>query len=226
MGRRTELSHRGFVVRWIAANGMAELAGIGLAAASIVGLFSLFGEPETLGERLTVYGTTIVVGVIEGALLGLAQGSLLRRRLPELSVGRYVGLTVAVAAGAWALGMAPSTFLTFEAGGEPAPEPSWVVILAVAAAGGAFGGLLFGLAQRLELRRHGVRTGRWIAASALGWALALPLDFVGASLPSEATPGWLIVLSGLGFGLLAGAVFAMPTALVAWQMASSAHRAP
>ncbi len=227
--RSSSLTRSAFVARWIAANGMAELLGIGLAAATIVALVSLFGEPETWTARLTVYAATIAVGAVEGALLGLAQATLLRHRLPALSVRRYVTLTVLVAAGAWALGMAPSTFMTFDSGGEPPAEPSWVFVLTIAAAGGAFGGLLFGLAQRLELRRHGVSSARWIGASALGWALALPLDFVGASLPSETTPAALVVLSGLGFGLLAGAVFGLPTAFVAWRLpaqSSTPQRTP
>lgn len=217
-----ERGRGGFIVRWVLANGLAELLGIGLAAAFIVTTVALWGEPTTLAGRLGVYLGTIAVGAVEGALLGGAQAWLLRRRLPELSVARYVTLTVAVAAGAWALGMAPSTFLTFEPGREPVTEPPWTVVLAVTAAGGALGGLAFGLAQRLELRRHVDRVGLWIAASALGWALALPLDFVGASLPDESTPAALVVVSGLGFGLLAGAVFGLPTAFVAWRMGAEA----
>ena len=88
-------------------------------------------------------------------------------------------------------------------------------MLLVGLGGGAIGGLLIGGAQWLVLRRHVSSAHRWVVASMLGWAVALPLDLLGASLPDASTPAPLIVLSAAGFGLLAGLTFAVPTGWVA-----------
>jgi hypothetical protein len=46
---------------------------------------------------------------------------------------------------------------------------------------------------------------------------------LGATLPSEATPAMQVFVVGTGFGLLAGIVFAIPTAVVALRWKRAAH---
>jgi hypothetical protein len=207
-----------FLRSWLLRCGAAELIGIGLAALAATRLMA-FGESDGLGDRLLAYACFLVVGGVEGALIGWAQASLLVRLLPKLRVHYFVGWTVLVAVGAWALGMAPSTFFVSlqGPGNAPSAEPSLGVILGLSAAGGAFGGLLIGGAQALELGRHLPSVRPWIFSTVVGWALALPLDILGASLPSAATPSLLVIASGAGFGLLAGLTFAVPTGLAAWK---------
>ncbi|MDI1480347.1 hypothetical protein [Polyangium sp. y55x31] len=212
-------TRRAFVATWVVRNGLAELGGIALAAAAAIGLARAFGEPDTLGERLLSYAAMLAAGAVEGLLLGLAQSTLLRRRLPGLSVRRFTLATVAVATLAWAVGMAAPTFGPASApSAAPPEEPSFLLVAAVSAGGGALGGLLFALAQRVELRRHVASTRAWIGASVLGWALALPLDMVGATLPDATSSAETILLSAALFGLLAGAAYALPTAFVAFRM--------
>ncbi|MDX2010768.1 MAG: NAD(P)-binding oxidoreductase [Myxococcaceae bacterium] len=201
---------------WLLRCGLAEFLGITLAAVAAVGLNWLVGEPDTTMERWLVYASFLLTGAAEGAFIGLGQGTLLKRLVPSLPLGTFVGATMLPAVLAWAVGMAPSTFFVEPSTtGAPMEEPSTWVVLLVSAAGGAVGGALIGAAQALALRRSVESVKGWVLATVLGWALALPLDLLGATLPDAATPGWLIASSAGGFGLLAGLTFAVPTGLAA-----------
>ena len=64
-------------------------------------------------------------------------------------------------------------------------------LMAAALAGvaaGAAGLAAIGAAQWLELRRDAARAGRWIAWTALAWAVALPLSFAPGPFVDESTP--------------------------------------
>jgi hypothetical protein len=56
---------------------------------------------------------------------------------------------------------------------------------------------------------------------------SLPLDVLGASIPTDKTPPAEIIAMGAGFGLLAGAAFAIPTGVIAlrWKRAAGTARA-
>lgn len=125
--------------------------------------------------------------------------------------------TVLVAAVAWSIGMLPSTLSAAEpAQASAGPEllPMALMIIAF----GALGGTLIGLVQWFALRRI-PGSSQWIPATAVGWALGLPLDFLGAMLPDEKSSRLFSVLCGTGFGLLAGAVVALPTGWVLLRLA-------
>jgi uncharacterized protein YbjT (DUF2867 family) len=201
---------------WLLRCGLAEVAGIGLAAVTAIGLNRLLPEPQTVPMKLLNYGSFLFIGALEGAFIGLAQGTLLKRLVPTLGLGPFALSTMVPAILGWAIGMAPSTFLiSTTPGAVQWSPPSTGVMLLIGVAGGCVGGLLIGGAQWLVLRRHASSAHRWVVASMVGWAAALPLDLLGASLPDVATPAPLIVLSAGGFGLLAGLTFAVPTGWVA-----------
>lgn len=82
--------------------------------------------------------------------------------------------------------------------------PPLLVVVAAGAAGGAVAGAAFGIAQWLVLRRHARPAGGWIAASAIGWAVALGWIMLAASLPGAATPLPVVVAGGAVGGLAAG----------------------
>ncbi len=58
-------SDASFMKAWILRCGLAEFAGIGLAAAVAVGLHRLFSNPETFAARLTVYIVCLWVGALD-----------------------------------------------------------------------------------------------------------------------------------------------------------------
>jgi len=216
---RSRTTKRSFWRRWLLACGLAELSAIGIAGAVAVGMMSAFGEPSTPLQAALVLLAFVGVGLFEGALIGAAQGLLLAQRLRGLRLSRFAGWTAAVAALAWALGMAPSLFFAPEAaavGAEPF-DPPLILVIVASAVGGAFGGLLIGGAQAIELRHHVDSVRPWILATVLAWTVALPIDVLGASiLPADASMA-LAVGSGVLHGLLAGLVFAIPTGWVAWR---------
>ena len=191
---------------WLLRCGLAELAGIGLAAVVAISMTRLVGEPQTIGMKWLVYASFLVTGALEGAFIGLAQGSLLKRLVPSLRLLPFTLWTMFPAVLAWAVGMGPSTFLatTSATAASPVTAPPVGLVLLLSAVGGALGGLLIGGSQWLEVRKHVTSARAWVIASVAGWALALPLDMLGATLPDASTPPWLIALSAAGFGLLAG----------------------
>lgn len=201
---------------WVWRMGFAELLGIAFAAATAVGFLTLFGEPRSLPMALAFLACMLVAGAVEGALLGFLPGSMLARSFPGLSLWRFGGLTTAVAVAAWFLGMIPSTLTTGSA--APAAEPSLALVLAASAGAGAVAGALMGTAQWFALKRVVPRAWRWIAASALGWALALPLDMLAGMLPQPDDPLVRTIAVSAVLGLAAGVLVAVPTGLLLLRM--------
>ena len=97
----------------------------------------------------TPWGVAAIMaaGAIEGAILGLAQWSVMRRDLARLSVGAWVAATASAAAFAYALGFLPSSYAT--------TWTAWPVLVQIAVAIPLVAALLLsiGTAQWLVLRR-------------------------------------------------------------------------
>jgi len=148
----------------------------------------------------------LIAGAVEGALLGLAQATVLRRMLPGLRARRWVVATSAAAVLAWLIGLLPSVF-----GGQLTTWPAWLQIV-VGGLGGTILLLSIGTAQWLVLRGHLPRAGRWIAITAGAWLAGL------AAFMIVATPLWhegqstlLIATIGAVAGLMMAATVAAIT---------------
>jgi len=194
---------------WIVLTALAELAGIALGAVWWVGADQLNPEPKGLAAQLAMLGLKALSGVVEGAVLGVVQASLMRRRLPGLSIRRWSLATCAVAVAGWAVG---SSFSVFGGGGAPGGggfDPGPALTVALSASFGLVVGTLFGAVQALALGGLRVRRWPWIVGNAAGWALGLPAIYLAAS-GAIAGPIWLL---GAGGGLIAGAVVGLATAL-------------
>jgi hypothetical protein len=199
---------RSFWLRWVGANALAEM--IGLGAAGVVGISALAGQPVTVGQALLSAAPAVLAGAFEGLVVGWAQWSVLRRPLPDLRARLWIGATVLGAFVAWCLGMLPSTIMsltpqpaTAPAGPSPFEGP---LVYPLAMGMGAVLGVVLGLPQWAVLRRWTPRGWRWIAANSAAWALGMPIIFLVAgglppSLPIAAIAA--IVLATLA---LAGAV--------------------
>lgn len=194
--------------RWTLGCGFAEFAGIALAALWWVMMDRLNPEPAgaaTMGLMLVAKGAA---GLIEGAILGLVQAILLRRRYPRLSVRGWAFATILLAGAGWVLGSAPSIFLS--GGAAAGADPPLGQVLGFAAAFGLAVGAAFGAAQWLVLRRAAIRAVLWIPANMLAWAAALPVIYLAASLGGGAAQIGEVALralaGGLGAGLLLGAI--------------------
>ncbi|MBS1152205.1 MAG: NmrA family protein [Myxococcaceae bacterium] len=212
-------SHPGSVLRrWTWAMGLAELLGLAFVAAVATGFLRTWGEPQSQVAALAFLACMLGAGAVEGALLGQLPGGVLATSFPRLSRRAFRRNTMLVVVGAWLVGMLPSTLIA----GAPTPgslaEPRGWMIALVSALAGALAGAVIGTAQWLALRKVAPGAGRWIGASALGWALALPLNVLAGTLPQPSDPWLKTLLVSAGLGLAAGVVVAIPTGLLLVRM--------
>jgi len=181
-----------------------EFLGIGIAALIAWLAFQLIGEPQTLSEKLLTLALMIIAGALEGLILGYMQWRVLRKAVHALPARQWISVTTIVAMLAWSMGMLPSLF--YSDINEPLNSPyeqTRMMLLAVLISG-LFLGALFGLFQFIVLRNYLNQALSWIFANSLAWAIAIGWIFLSASLPSENTSVWTIVLLGIGGGMLAG----------------------
>ena len=195
---------------WLRAVTLGELLGFtSTALVAFIGL-SVGGHPNTVVARIVALIVMTMAGVLEGAALGFFQWRALRRWLPDLSPRRFVGATIAVAAGGWFLGMSVPLLGTIFAdtsahagGATGGPGPAAVAMFAVGF--GAVAGALFGIAQGVALKPHVRGVGVWIAGNAAGWATGLPLAYLAGSVGTLTMSWWqalgLSAAAGIGMGL-------------------------
>lgn len=195
--------------RWVLNCSAGELLGIGLAGGVALLLNILMGEPHTGAQKVVVLLAMTLAGAVEGSSVSWFQWRVLRKWYSQLKFLAWWKFTTAAAVTGWLLGMMPSLFLAPQ--GQSGRQPSWLVILLVAAVGGAAAGALFGWCQFLELRKHTSRASWWIAANTAAWSGAMCVIFIGASWPSEVTPATWILTSAVVSGCLAGACLGLVT---------------
>lgn len=133
----------------------------------------------------------------QGAVLGTAQGIVLRAELRGYRVRPFAVATAAAGAVAWAAGMS--------LGGYGSALPPAALVLAVGLLGPTIL-LSIGVAQWAVLRRFVAHAGWWIPATALAWLLGTAVVFAAmASVPEDAS-AWRIALTGIPAGLAMGIV--------------------
>lgn len=202
-----------FWQRWVIANALGELVGLGTVAVLGFFMFECTGETANFTEAIYIAAVFVLLGAFEGAVIGLAQWRVLRTLLP--SIRGWVPATVLGAMVAWAVGMIPSTVASLLQEGSVAtagpPEPPLLVVLLLAAGLGAVAGPMLAAFQWLSLRKvlHG-RAWLWLPANAAAWGLGMPVIFLGAQaneFTSSATAiAGLVALAILFAGAVVGAV--------------------
>lgn len=197
---------------WVGANALGELLGLGFVFASGFASIHLWGEPRSAPGLLLLGGFAIVLGALEGVVVGECQWRVLRRILPSIPRRRWVQATVAGAVLAWLLGMIPSTVgsLVGETTETPTTEPALAMVMGLAAAMGLVAGLILAWPQARVLRQETPRARLWLPANAVAWALGMPWIFflVGATVGEGLTAQSVaLFLAGLAVaGALVGAV--------------------
>jgi hypothetical protein len=191
--------------RWLIVVTAAEVVGFLVPAGA--GIFSaragLRGLPQT--------ALVVAAGLFEGASLGAGQALAFPFRVRQ---GRYALLTALAAGLVWLCVMVPT--VAFQGGGVGVFRGGPLALAIVAVGAIALAGLALaaiGGAQWIELRHHAPRAHRWIAWTALAWALALPLSFTPGPFVDEATP----VASHLVLWACGGTLMAYVMANVTWQ---------
>lgn len=191
--------------RWVLANGFGELLGLGLVAAGAVALRSWAPAPAA--------AIAVVLGALEGAILGALQWRAMHPWAEELDAARWIRATVFGALCAWALGMIPSLLLPAESAGGGGPP--WALTQLFAVLLGAAGGLVLALFQG---RAFGPRRRRWWIANALAWAVGMPLLFAVVDLAAALRGASAVAVIAYGLfavGAAVGAIHgvALPAAL-------------
>jgi hypothetical protein len=194
--------------RWVLVTTAGEVAGF--TAPALAGAVTTSADVSGLAQAAVL----VVAGAVEGALLGWAQGLVLRRVLPGLDTRCWVRATALGAMFAYAMGMLPSLLF-------PLSVPTMIVI-------GSVAGLLLlasiGTAQWLVLRQHRRHAAWWIPATAGAWLLGL------AAFLAIATPLWypgqsvvLITVIGLIAAVAMAGVVAAVTGWAVLRLPRTVH---
>jgi MFS family permease len=173
-------------------------------------------DPISVGVKVAMLFLKSLSGLAEGIVLGTLQGTVLRRLYPRLSLFAWVGLTALLAIFGWAVGSAIPIFGSFS--DQDQSEPPLLLTLAFASLFGLIVGALFGGIQALALSRAAHNSHWWTIVNAVGWAIALPVIYLAASLPNEFSTIWQVAAAGLASGIVAGVLLGAVTGLAFWRM--------
>lgn len=209
-GQTTEPVHW-HVGAWIAACSAAEAIGMTASAAA-----------SRLADAVTdpVLGLLIIVGggLVEGVALGILQAVVLTRWIPALRRGWWIATTVLIAGLGWAAASLPSRLSE-----SPATEPPVGLVLVGALLLGAVMGAALGGGQALVLARAVPHPARWVGISALAWAPAMVVIFLGATTPDDTWSSSGVIALAAATGAAAGAVLGLVSGLLSpWLMGRSA----
>lgn len=179
-------------------------------AAFVLGELVGFVPPAVTGAALgaanapdlvLVVGLT-VAGAMEGAVLGMAQATVLRRHAPAVDRRRWVVATAVAASFAWFVGMGGGAAMG-SSGGSPALlvllVPAWCAAL-----------LAMGFAQWRVLREVVPGSGRWVPVNAAAWLVGVMIPVVAISaVPNEAPVPVFVavaVAAAVAMGATVGAI--------------------
>jgi hypothetical protein len=197
-------------LRWVAANALGEMFGLGLTLAVGALVISSLGDQQNVLIILLTFLVAVASGAIEATLVGLAQWWALHPWFPMLKRTSWWLATLIGALAAYVLGYLPSTLMSL---GEqasqtqtPAAEPAqWLVIL-LAGGLGAVGGVVLAFPQWLTLRRKVQGASIWIPANMLAWLVGMPIIFWGIDAAQKLDRLFWLIIFIAGVLLLVGAV--------------------
>jgi hypothetical protein len=194
--------------RWVAANALGEMFGLGLTLA-LIGVISLrLDELPGAGAVMLAFAAAVAAGAIEATIVGFSQWWAMHPWFPAIMRREWWLATLLGALIAYVLGYLPSTLMSLSASATETPvaEPPQVVVLLLAAGLGAVGGAVLSFAQWWVLRRSVVRAWRWLPANMLAWAAGMPVIFWGIDVAFKMGQPWQAVLVMAAALLAAGAV--------------------
>ena len=195
-------------LRWVAANALGELLGLGMTFAVTALAFSRLGNQPGVEGVLVSFLFAVASGAIEATLVGLAQWWAMHSWFPTITRCTWWRATLVGALVAYVLGYLPSTLMSLgeQASQTPAAEPPQWIMLLFAAGLGAVAGAVLSFAQWLAMRNKVERAGWWIPANMLAWLVGMPIIFWGIDAAQKGQPLLQAALLLAGVLFLTGAV--------------------
>jgi hypothetical protein len=204
-------------LRWVFANSMGEMVGLGLTFGLGYLIVFYLGELTGVWGTLLTFGLMIGTSFIEGAVVGIAQywgmHPLVHR--PDdhrlgIKQGVWLRATVLGALVAWIFGAMPFMIINLAMNVEtsasaPSEPPAWMVYL-LAAGAGLVAGAVLAFFQWRALRRHFNKAGWWVPANSLAWAVGMPVIFLAMDYVFSGLSQTAMVASFLIALALAGAI--------------------
>ncbi len=195
-------------LRWVAANALGEMVGLGATTAVIALAFSGLDEQAGVGSVLLLFLLAVASGAIEATVVGLGQWWAMHPWFPAITRRAWWLATLIGALIAYVLGYLPSTLMSLGSDtsqSQITEPPQWVVLL-LAAGLGAVAGAVLSFAQWRALRSRVPRAGWWVPANMLAWAAGMPVIFWGIDAAQKVDSLAQMILLLAGFLLLSGAV--------------------
>ena len=197
--------------RWVTANALGELFGLGATFAVGALAFTSLGDLPGVGMVLLMFVIAVASGAIEATVVGLLQWWAMHPWFPAIQRRSWWLATLAGALTAYVLGYLPSTLMNLSQAAEPAASapvgepPQWIVLL-LAGGMGAVAGAVLSFAQWLVLRKAAAHAGWWILANMLAWLGGMPIIFWGIDAAQKVQSlGGALLLMALAL-LVAGVV--------------------
>lgn len=198
-------------LRWISANGISEMLGLGITFATIGLLSFQIDNQQTFGIVLS-FIINVFCGAIEATFVGMAQWWAMNPWFPRIRCFDWWCATLTGTLISYSLGYLPSTLISMSEVANKttiAEPPQWVILL-LASGLGAVAGAVLSFAQWRVLRKKVNRAGLWIPANMLAWTFGMPIIFWGIDLAFQMTTIWqsVLIISGtlLVSGLLVGII--------------------
>jgi len=204
----TSTDRQTLLLRWVVANAVGELFGLGATFAVGVLVMSRLENQAGVGIVLFSFLVAVASGAIEATLVGLAQWWAMHPGFPTITRRAWWQATLMGALVAYVLGYLPSTLMSLgeQASQAPAAEPPQWIMLLFAAGLGAVAGAVLSFAQWLAMRKKVERAGWWIPANMLAWLVGMPIIFWGIDAAQKGQPPLQAVLLLAGVLFLTGAV--------------------
>lgn len=193
--------------RWVLANALGELIGLGGTFAILALLNPYLSSLEGTRGVWIGFAIAVAAGLVESAIVGNAQWWAMSPWTKPITRVAWWKATAVGAVIAYMLGYLPSTLMSAEqATSTPVAEPPLWQIIILAAGLGAIAALALSFMQQLELKKHYDKARKWIGANAIAWAVGMPLIFIGIDFSQRVNHIALAILIMAVTLLISGAV--------------------
>ncbi len=184
--------------RWVGANSLGEMLGLGLTFAAGATAITSLGEQENTIAIVLAFIVAVVSGVIEATIVGLAQWWAMNPWFPMIKRDAWWRATLIGALVAYISGYMPSTFIslseqTTPSQAAPAEPAQWLTML-LAVLLGLVGGAVLSFAQWRVLRRETQGASIWMPANMLAWMVGMPIIFWGIDFSQRLGSLWMVVI--------------------------------